>query len=187
MQHNQQLMSEEGGGINENTNLSSDEEVPPTEHEAAPGMSEPENEIESPMTEAEGGTEESLGGQGQQLETSTFEQPSPQLEPEAKPQKQMSKATINKIQKSLVDTSNLLVKQRTQINKINRDLQSLQKQMKAGERQTGMVNQIRSQVNQIQKQISQVHKNVQKRSGGKLQSGKKVSGVKMKDKKKNKK
>ena len=55
--------------------------------------------------------------------------------------------------------------------------------MKAGERQTGIVNQIRSQVNQIQKQISQVHKNVQKRSGGKLQSGKKVSGGKKKNKK----
>jgi small-conductance mechanosensitive channel len=186
MKHNQQLMSGERGGINENTNLSSDE-VSPTEHEAAPGMSEPENEIESAITEAEGVTEESLGGQGQQLETSTFEQPSPQLEPQAKPQKQKSKATINKIQKSLVDTSNQIVKQRTQINKINQDLQSLQKQMKAGERQTGIVNQIRSQVNQIQKQISQVHKNVQKRSGGKLQTGKKVSGGKRKDKKKNKK
>ena len=65
MKHNQQLMSEEGGGINENTNLSSDEEVSPTEHEAAPGMSEPEDEIESPITEAEGVTDESVGGQGQ--------------------------------------------------------------------------------------------------------------------------
>jgi hypothetical protein len=125
MQHNQQLMSEEGGDINENTNLYSDEEVSPAEHEVAPGMSEPESEIESPITEAGEVTEEPLGGQGQQLETSTFEQPSPQLEPQAKPQKQKSKATINKIQKSLADASNQIVKQMTQINKINQNLQSV--------------------------------------------------------------
>jgi hypothetical protein len=41
----------------------------------------------------------------------------------------------------LVDTSNQIVKQRTQINKINQNLQSLQKQIRAGERQTGTVNQ----------------------------------------------
>ena len=54
--------------------------------------------------------------------------------------------------------------QTTQINKLNQDLQSLQKQMGVGQRQTEIVNEIRSQLNQIQKQVSQVHKNIQKRS-----------------------
>ena len=58
----------------------------------------------------------------------------------------------------MVDTSNQIVKQRTQINKINQNLQSLQKQIRAGEIQTGTVNQIRSQVNQIQKRISLLYK-----------------------------
>ena len=125
--------------------------------------------------------EEPLGGQGEQLEAATIEQPLPsQLEVQAKPKKQKSKATINKIQKSLADTSNQIVKQRTQINKINQNLQSLQKQMKAGERQTGTINQIRSQVNHIQKRISLLHKSVQKRSTSKLQSGKKISRNKKK-------
>jgi small-conductance mechanosensitive channel len=108
--------------------------------------------------------EEPLGGQGEQLEAATIEQPLPsQLEVQAKPKKQKSKATINKIQKSLADTSNQIVKQRTQINKINQNLQSLQKQMKAGERQTGTINQIRSQINQIQKRISLLYKSIQKK------------------------
>jgi small-conductance mechanosensitive channel len=120
-------MSEEGESINENINLSS-------EKEAAPEVLENESEIEEP-----------LGGQGEQLEAAAIEQPLPsQLEVQAKPKKQKSKATINKIQKSLADTSNQIVKQRTQINKINQNLQSLQKQMKVGERQTRTVNQIRS-------------------------------------------
>jgi hypothetical protein len=59
--------------------------------------------------------------------------------------------------------------------------------MRAGERQTVIVNQIRSQVNQIQKQILQIHKNVQKASTGKLQLGKNKSGNKKKTKKKAKK
>jgi hypothetical protein len=54
--------------------------------------------------------------------------------------------------------------------------------MKVGERQTGTVNQIRSQVNQIQKRISLLYKSVQKRSTGKLQSGKKISRNKKKNK-----
>jgi small-conductance mechanosensitive channel len=158
-------MSEEGESINENINLSS-------EKEAAPEALENESEIE-----------ESLGGQGEQLQAAAIEQPLPsQLEVQAKPKKQKSKATINKIQKSLADTSNQIVKQRTQINKINQNLQSLQKQIRAGERQTGTVNQIRSQVNQIQKRISLLHKSVQKRSTNKLQSGKKISRNKKKNK-----
>ena len=139
-------MSEEGESINENINLSS-------EKEAAPEVLENESEIEEP-----------LGGQGEQLEAAAIEQPLPsQLEVQAKPKKQKSKATINKIQKSLADTSNQIVKQRTQINKINQNLQSLQKQMKAGERQTGTINQIRSQINQIQKRISLLYKSIQKK------------------------
>jgi small-conductance mechanosensitive channel len=158
-------MSEEGESINENINLSS-------EKEAASEVLENESEVE-----------ESLGGQGKQLEGAAIKQPSSsQLEVQAKPKKQKSKATINKIQKSLADTSNQIVKQRTQINKINQNLQSLQKQMKVGGRQTGTVNQIRSQVNQIQKRISLLYKSVQKRSTGKLQSGKKISRNKKKNK-----
>src|SRR5918992_6102083 len=158
-------MSEEGESINENINLSSEKEAAP---EAL------ESEIEEP---------EPLEGQGEQLQAAAIEQPlSSQLEVQAKPKKQKSKATINKIQKSLADTSNQIVKQRTQINKINQNLQSLQKQIRAGERQTGIVNQIRSQVNQIQKQISLLHKSVQKRSTSKLQSGKKISRNKKKNK-----
>jgi hypothetical protein len=55
--------------------------------------------------------------------------------------------------------------------------------MKGGERQAGIVNQIRSQVNLIQRHITQVHKIVQKRPASKLQSGKKVSRNKKKSKK----
>jgi ferritin-like metal-binding protein YciE len=55
--------------------------------------------------------------------------------------------------------------------------------MKAGEKQTGIVNQIHSQINQTQKQISQVYKIVQKRSNSKLQSNKKVSSNTRKRKK----
>jgi small-conductance mechanosensitive channel len=158
-------MSEEGESINENINLSS-------EKEAAPEALENESEIKEP-----------LEGQGEQLQAAAIEQPLPsQLEVQAKPKRQKSKATINKIQKSLADTSNQIVKQRTQINKINQNLQSLQKQIRAGERQTGTVNQIRSQVNQIQKRISLLHKSVQKRSTSKLQSGKKISRNKKKNK-----
>jgi hypothetical protein len=79
-----------------------------------------------------------------------------------------------RIQSSLADASNRIKKQTTQINKINQNLQSLQKQMKAGEKQTGIANQIRSQMNKTQKQISQVYKIAQKRSDSKLQSKKKV-------------
>ncbi|MDQ3838817.1 MAG: hypothetical protein M3297_06070, partial [Thermoproteota archaeon] len=75
----------------------------------------------------------------------------------------------------LVDTSNLLVKQKTQINKINQNLQSLQKQMKARDRQAGIVNQLHAQINLIQRQITQVHKTVKKRPDSKIQSVKKVS------------
>src|SRR5215210_2745406 len=103
-------MSEEGESINENINQSSEEEI-------APRVSEYESETVSPVTEEAGegageiATEESLGEQDEHLETSTIVQrPPSQLEVQAKPEKQKSKAkTVNKIQKSLVDASNQLV------------------------------------------------------------------------------
>ncbi|HZA61706.1 MAG TPA: hypothetical protein VE573_02445 [Nitrososphaeraceae archaeon] len=172
-------MSEEGESINENTNLSgNEEEVSPTEHEAVPkSTSEIEHEIVSPVTGegtgiVEAATEEAMRGQDEPLEPSTIEQPQSDLQ--VKPKKQSSE-TIMRIQSSLGDVSNRIKKQTTQINKINQNLQSLQKQMKAGEKQTGIANQIRSQMNKTQKQISQVYKIAQKRSDSKLQSNKKVS------------
>ena len=180
-------MSEEGGSINENTNLSgNEEEVSPTENEAIPkSASESENEIASPVTGegtgiVEAATEEAMRGQDEPLEPSTIEQPQSELQ--VKPKKQSSK-TIMRIQSSLADASNRIKKQTTQINKINQNLQSLQKQMKAGEKQTGILNQIRSQMNKTQKQISQVYKIVQKRSNSKLQSNQKVSSNTRKRKK----
>jgi uncharacterized phage infection (PIP) family protein YhgE len=180
-------MSEEGGSINENTNLSgNEEEVSPTEQEAVPELaSESEREIISPVAGegtgiVEAATEEAMRGQDEPLEPSTIEQPQSKLQ--VKPKKQFSK-TIMKIQSSLADASNRIKKQTTQINKINQNLQSLQKQMKAGERQTGTINQIRSQMNKTQKQISQVYKIVQKRSNSKLQSNQKVSSNTRKRKK----
>src|SRR5919106_935087 len=140
-------MSEEGESINENTNLSGNEE------EVSP-------------------TEEAMRGQGEPLEPSIIEQPKSELQ--VKPKKQSSE-TIMRIQSSLADASNRIKKQTTQINKINQNLQSLQKQIKAGEKQTRIANQIRSQMNKTQKQISQVYKIAQKRSDSKLQSDKKVS------------
>ena len=182
-------MSEEGESINENTNLSgNEEEVSPTEYEAVPkSASEIEHEIVSPITGEGTGivaaaTEEAMRGQDESLEPSTIEQPQAKLQ--VKPKKQSSK-TIMRIQSSLADASNRIKKQTAQINKINQNLQSLQKQMKAGEKQTGIANQILSQMNKTQKQISQVYKIAQKRSDSKLQSNKKVSS-KIRKRKKNK-
>ena len=176
-------MSEEDGSINE---LSSGEEVvTPTEPEAIPEIvPEPEGEIVSPIKE-EGGideaaTEEAIRGQGEPIEASTDEKP--QLALQTKPKKQTSK-TIMKIQKSLVDASKQIEKQRIQITNISKNLETLQKQMRAGVRQTEVVNQIRSQVNQIQKKVSQLQKSIQKKSTSKLQSYKKVTSNKKKNKK----
>ena len=180
-------MSEEVGSINENTNLSgNEEELSPTEHEAVPkSASEIEHEIVSSVTGEETGiveaaTEEAMRGQDEPLEPSTIEQPQSELQ--VKPKKQSSE-TIMRIQSSLADASNRIKKQTTQIKKINQNLQSLQKQMKAGEKQTGIANQICSQINKTQKQISQVYKIAQKRSASKLQSNKKVSSNARKRKK----
>lgn len=152
-------------------------------------MPEYEGETVSPVTEMEEkgveetATEEPLEEQAEQSDTSAFKQPSSQLEVEAKPKAK----TVDKIQKSLVDTSNQIIKQTTQINKIIQNLRSLQKQMKEFERHAEMLNQIRLQINQIQKHITQVHNNVQKRSTSKLRLSKKVSRNKKKSKKKSRK
>ena len=50
-----------------------------------------------------------------------------------------------KINRSLADASKQIERQTTQINKLNQDLQSLQKQMSVGQRQTEIVKEIRSQ------------------------------------------
>jgi hypothetical protein len=151
-------------------------------------VSEPESEIIAPVTErgvgegiVEAVTEEAMRGQGEPLKMATVEQP--QMELRTKPKSKRKQQTLTKIHSSLANASKQVEKQTAQINRINQNLQSLQKQMRVGERQTGIVNQIRSQVNQIQKQISQVQKDVQKRSVGKLQSGKKVSNNEKKRKK----
>jgi hypothetical protein len=180
-------MSEEGESINENTNLSgNEEEVSRTEQEAVSNSaSENAHEIVSPVTGegtgiVEAATEEAMRGQDEPLEPSTIEQPKSELQ--AKPKKRSSKP-IMRIQSSLADASNRIKKQTTQINKINQNLQSLQKQMKAGEKQTGIVNQISSQMKKTQKQISQLYKIAQKGSDNKLQSNKKVSSNTRKRKK----
>ena len=160
-------MSEEGGSINENADLSNGDEVAtPREPEAVPELvPDPEVEIISSVRE-EGGIDEAATGEAIREQTepigpSTVKQP--QLAPQTKPKKQTTK-TIMKIEMSLADASKQIEKQTTQINKINQNLQPIQKQMRVGERQTEIVNQIRSQVNQIQKQVSQVQKSIQKRS-----------------------
>ena len=73
------------------------------------------------------------------------------------------KNTIMKIQKSLADTSKQIEKQTAQFNKINQNLQSLQKQFKLGQKQSEILIQMRSQINQIQRQISQVQKSIKRR------------------------
>ncbi|HEX2306424.1 MAG TPA: hypothetical protein VHH33_09065 [Nitrososphaeraceae archaeon] len=175
-------MSEEGGSINENTDLSN------YEKEEVSTDPQPSGDIISPVTE-EGGIEEAATAEamrepGESIETSTVEHS--KLE-QTTPKKQATKTTIMKIQSSLADTSKQIERQSTQINKVNQSLKALQRQMRAGMTQTEIVNQIRSQVNQIQKQISQVHKSIQKRSSGELQLGKSKSSNKKKNKKKNKK
>jgi DNA repair exonuclease SbcCD ATPase subunit len=67
-----------------------------------------------------------------------------------------------KIQKSLANTSKQIEKQIAQFNKINQNLQSLQKQFKL-QKQSEILIQMRSQINQIQRQISQVQKRIKRR------------------------
>ena len=138
-------MSEEEESIHDNADLSnSEEEEAPTEPEIEPIAPElepePEVEIISSVSE-ESGAEEAA---------------------KITPKKQ-TKSTIMKIQRALADTSKQIEKQTAQFNKINQNLQSLQKEFKLGQKQSEILIQMRSQINQIQRQISQVQKNIKKR------------------------
>ena len=142
----QTIMSEEEEeSIHDNADLSnSEEEEAPTEPEIEPIAPElepePEVEIISSVSE-ESGAEEAA---------------------KITPKKQ-TKSTIMKIQRSLADTSKQIEKQTAQFNKINQNLQSLQKEFKLGQKQSEILIQMRSQINQIQRQIFQVQKNIKKR------------------------
>jgi hypothetical protein len=142
----QTIMSEEEEeSIHDNADLSnSEEEEAPTEPEIEPIAPElepePEVEIISSVTE-ESGAEEAA---------------------KITPKKQ-TKSTIMKIQRSLVDTSKQIEKQTAQFNKINQNLQSLQKEFKLGQKQSEILIQMRSQINKIQRQISQVQKSIKRR------------------------
>jgi hypothetical protein len=139
------MSEEEEESIHDNADLSnSEEEEAPTEPEIEPVAPElePESEVEiiSSVTE-ESGVEEAA---------------------KITPKKQ-TKSTIMKIQRSLVDTSKQIEKQTAQFNKINQNLQSLQKQFKLGQKQSEILIQMRSQINQIQRQVSQVQKSIKTR------------------------
>ena len=139
------MSEEEEESIHDNADLSnSEEEEAPTEPEIEPIAPElepePEVEIISSVTE-ESGAEEAA---------------------KITPKKQ-TKSTIMKIQRSLVDTSKQIEKQTAQFNKINQDLQSLQKQFKLGQKQSEILIQMHSQINRIQRQISQVQKSIKRR------------------------
>jgi hypothetical protein len=139
------MSEEEEESIHDNADLSnSEEEEAPTEPEIEPIAPElepePEVEIISSVTE-ESGAEEAA---------------------KITPKKQ-TKSTIMKIQRSLVDTSKQIEKQTAQINKINQNLQSLQKEFKLGQKQSEILIQMRSQINKIQRQISQVQKSIKRR------------------------
>ena len=139
------MSEEEEESIHDNADLSnSEEEEAPTEPEIEPIAPElepePEVEIISSVTE-ESGAEEAA---------------------KITPKKQ-TKSTIMKIQRSLVDTSKQIEKQTAQFHKINQNLQSLQKELKLGQKQSEILIQMRSQINKIQRQISQVQKSIKRR------------------------
>ncbi len=140
------MSEEEEDSIHDNADLSNseDEEAsaePETKPVVAPELEpEPEVEIISSVTE-ERGVEEAA---------------------KITPKKQ-TKSTIMKIQSSLADTSKQIERQTAPINKINQNLQSLQKQFKLGQKQSEILIQMRSQINQIQRQISQVQKSIKRR------------------------
>jgi hypothetical protein len=137
------MSEEEEESIHDNADLSSsEEEEASTEPEIKPIVapeleSEPEVEIISSVTE-ESGAEEAA---------------------KITPKKQ-TKSTVMKIQRSLADTSKQIEKQKAQFNKINQNLQSLQKEFKLGQKQSEILIQMRSQINKIQRQISQVQKSI---------------------------
>jgi hypothetical protein len=134
-------MSEEEN-IYDNADLSNNEEEltstePETKPMAAPELEPgPEGEIISSVTEEsrveEAATEEAMGEQGEQIRLPEVEKS--QLRPQTKPKKQTMSTSIIKIQKSLTDTSKQIEKRTAQINKINQNLQSMQKQFKLGKR-----------------------------------------------------
>ncbi len=137
------MSEEEEESIHDNADLSSsEEEEASTEPEIKPIVApelepEPEVEIISSVTE-ESGAEEAA---------------------KITPKKQ-TKSTVMKIQRSLADTSKQIEKQTAQFNKINQNLQSLQKEFKLGQKQSEILIQMRSQINKIQRQISQVQKSI---------------------------
>jgi hypothetical protein len=122
----------------------------------------PAREIIPPITEeggvSEAATEVAIREGGEQLQPPMSERQ--KLISQTGPKKQTS---IMKTQKLIVDVSKQIEKQTTQINKINQNLQSVQKQMRAGEGLIKIVSQIHSQANQIQRQLFQVQQNIQKR------------------------
>jgi hypothetical protein len=184
------MLESEENDIHDNVGLSDvEEDVGPKEPATELGTAselQPEGELVSPIIEEvgvdEAATEVAIRKQGEQIPKPKVEHPRSDVQ--VKPRKQTNNTTTAKIQRYITDASNRLQKQANQINAINKNLQSLQKQMKVGERQTVIINQIRSQVNQIQKQVLQVQKNIQKRSIVKLPSTKKMIGNKRKNKKK---
>ena len=186
------MLESEENDIHDNVGLSDvEEDVEPADPATELGTSselQPESELVSPITEGggavEAATDVAIREQGEQIPMPKIEQPRSDVQ--IKPRKQTENTTTAKIQRYIIDASNRLEKQANQINRINKNLQSLQKQMKVGERQTVIINQIRSQVNQIQKQVFQVQKNIQKRSIVKSPSTKKMIGNKKKNKKKRK-
>jgi hypothetical protein len=139
------MSEEEEESIYDNADLSnSKEEEASTEPEIKPVVApelepEPEVEIISSVTE-ESGVEEAA---------------------KIKPKKR-TKSTVMKIQRSLADTSKQIEKQTTQFNKISKNLYSLQKQFKLGQKQSEILIQMHSQINQIQRQISQVQEHQKK-------------------------
>src|SRR5918998_3892444 len=140
------IMSEEEESIHDNADLSnSEEEEAPTEPEIEPVVA-PELEPEPEVEIISSVTEESRADEAAKI----------------KPKKQ-TKSTIMKIQRSLVDTSKQIEKQTAQFNKINHNLQSLQKQFKLGQKQSEILIQMHSQINRIQRQISQVQKSIKRR------------------------
>jgi methyl-accepting chemotaxis protein len=80
------------------------------------------------------------------------------------PKTQSKSASIEKIQKSIADISKEMEKQMSHIDKINQAVQTLQKQTKSGQRQSDVLDQIRSQVYQLQRQVAQVQKVMQRRA-----------------------
>jgi ABC-type transporter Mla subunit MlaD len=163
-------MSEED--IHNNGDLSGEEKVTQTEPKTVreptekPELKpEAEGEVISPImgegTDMEGvskaATEVAMREGGEQLQPTTKRRTS---KSQTRSKRQTS---VERILKSLADISQQIEKQASQFNRMNQNLQSVQKQMRTRKGQTEIVSQIRSQANQIQRQIFQVQKTAQKR------------------------